>query len=389
MERCDVIVVGGGPAGSSCAWMLTRAGLDVVVLDRLRFPRDKPCAGWITPQVASVLELDVEDYRRGRTFQPITGFVTGTIDSAGEVETDYGHPISFGIRRCEFDHYLLHRSGARLELGSLIRDIRRDQGAWVIDGRLTAPMLVGAGGHFCPVARTINPATGRSDAQSLVVAQEVEYEMDTQHQQTVRVAGERPALYFCRDLKGYGWCVRKQNVLNIGFGRLDSKALPQATDAFVDFLVARGTLPTRPEGAWRGHAYRVAAVRRRRSVEANVLLIGDAAGVAYPQSGEGIRPAVETGVIAARTIIAARGRYDLDTLQSYEAQVQQRFGASGLGPLVAHALPAGMSASVARRLLRIPGFVRHVVLDRWFLHASEAAIGGSYRPDELSAGRAS
>ena len=56
MERCDVLVVGGGPAGSSCAWRLRRAGLDVVVLDRKAFPRDKVCAGWITPQVARALE---------------------------------------------------------------------------------------------------------------------------------------------------------------------------------------------------------------------------------------------------------------------------------------------------------------------------------------------
>lgn len=47
MDRCDVIVAGGGPAGSTCTWALRRAGLDVVVIDRATFPRDKVCAGWI------------------------------------------------------------------------------------------------------------------------------------------------------------------------------------------------------------------------------------------------------------------------------------------------------------------------------------------------------
>ena len=70
------------------------------------------CAGWITPQVVAELELDTEDYRRGRTFQPITGFRTGVIAEPGAIETSYGRPVSFGIRRCEFDHYLLQRSGA-------------------------------------------------------------------------------------------------------------------------------------------------------------------------------------------------------------------------------------------------------------------------------------
>ena len=65
MESCDVLVVGGGPAGSSCAWKLRQAGVDVVVMDRAVFPRDKICAGWITPQVIDDLALDVDHYRRG------------------------------------------------------------------------------------------------------------------------------------------------------------------------------------------------------------------------------------------------------------------------------------------------------------------------------------
>ena len=69
MDRCDVLIVGGGPSGSACAWKLRRAGLDVVIMDRSRFPRDKACAGWITPPVLDDLQLDVDEYRRGRTFQ--------------------------------------------------------------------------------------------------------------------------------------------------------------------------------------------------------------------------------------------------------------------------------------------------------------------------------
>ena len=51
METCDVLIVGGGPAGSSCAWKLGQSGLNVVILDKARFPRHKVCAGWITPPV--------------------------------------------------------------------------------------------------------------------------------------------------------------------------------------------------------------------------------------------------------------------------------------------------------------------------------------------------
>ena len=79
MDMCDVLIIGGGPAGSSCAWKLRQAGLDVIVMDRATFPRDKVCAGWITPQVLADAGIDVDDYRRERTFQPITGFRTGLL----------------------------------------------------------------------------------------------------------------------------------------------------------------------------------------------------------------------------------------------------------------------------------------------------------------------
>lgn len=71
METCDAVIVGGGPAGSTCAWRLRQAGLQVTVLDKAVFPRDKVCAGWITPQVVDELHIDPREYREGRTFQAI------------------------------------------------------------------------------------------------------------------------------------------------------------------------------------------------------------------------------------------------------------------------------------------------------------------------------
>src|SRR5437773_3399586 len=198
MDTCDVLIVGGGPAGSACAWKLRRAGLDVIVMDAAVFPRDKVCAGWITPQVVDDLEMDVDDYRRGRTFQPITGFRTGLVDGRREneehqeIETVYGRSVSFGIRRCEFDHYLLRRSGARLELGARVSSIRRNGAGWVLNDKVIASMLVGAGGHFCPVARMLGRT---SDAAPLVVAQEIELALSADEAAAYRIAPEQPELY--------------------------------------------------------------------------------------------------------------------------------------------------------------------------------------------------
>src|SRR5690606_2354850 len=97
-SSCDVLIVGGGPAGSSCARALVRAGLDVLVLDKSEFPRDKVCAGWITPQVVQELGVDLEDYRRERVLQPITSFITGLGERVAQ-PVSYDRVVSYGIRR--------------------------------------------------------------------------------------------------------------------------------------------------------------------------------------------------------------------------------------------------------------------------------------------------
>jgi flavin-dependent dehydrogenase len=370
MERCDVLIAGGGPAGSSCAWRLRQSGFDVLVVDRATFPRDKVCAGWITPQVIDELDLDVSAYRRGRTFQPITAFLTGTIGGDTTITTAYDRAVSYGIRRCEFDHYLLQRSGARLRLGTPIGNLRRSGDDWIVNDAIRTPVIVGAGGHFCPVARRLNEPSGPR-AGDIVVAREVEFAIEADEDTRFATDPECPELYFSRDMNGYGWCVRKERHLNVGFGQLDPHALPKATDDFVAFLQAKARVPPGRRWSWRGHAYALSNAPGRRVVGDGVLLIGDAAGLAYSQSGEGIRPAIESGLLAASTILEARGRYGPDTLAAYERRLRRRFPPERS---LARLVPPGFRGALALQLLKIPAFVRHVVLDRWFLHAHDRAL---------------
>jgi menaquinone-9 beta-reductase len=374
VDACDVLVVGGGPAGSACARRLHQAGLDVVVLDRAHFPRDKVCAGWITPQVVDALQIDILDYGRGRTLQPISGFRVGLIGENDVVEVRYDAPVSYGIRRCEFDDYLLRRSGARLLLGTAVERIRRDGPHWVINDTIVTPMLVGAGGHFCPVSRLLNVGVDRAPRiAAQIAAQEVELEVGARGDASFAVRGDTPELYFCRDLRGYGWCFRKGGHVNLGLGRDDLHGLPMARAEFIAFLRAAHRIPEADSWPWHGHTYLLAGPGGRRVIDDAVMLVGDAAGLAHPQSGEGIRPAVESGFLAADAILEARGRYDRARLQAYERRLRPLVGTRSPGRLVGRLVPRRLTSAVAARLMRRPWFVRHVLLERCFLHGAAPA----------------
>lgn len=238
--HCDVLIVGGGPAGSTCAWKLRRSGLRVVVMDAKRFPRDKVCAGWITPQILETLEIDPDDYAKESVLQPFRGFEVGRLGGRSTRVT-YSEVVSYGIRRCEFDTRLLLRCGAELRQGEPLRSLVREGVAWLANGELRAKLVVGAGGHFCPVARLLAPES--RDVDAVVAAQELEIELDRDQIRECGVSPEVPELYFSADLRGYAWLVRKGPVLNFGIGRQDPHDLAGHAQRFLAHAEELGKLP--------------------------------------------------------------------------------------------------------------------------------------------------
>lgn len=371
MTETEVLIIGGGPAGSTLARALRRAGKDVAVMDKAEFPRDKVCAGWVTPAVFEELEIDLEDYARGRVLQPIHGFRTGRIGQR-QVQSDFsGEPASYGIRRFEFDHYLLQRSGAELLLGQALETMRRETGGWLVNDSVRARLVVGAGGHFCPVARFTG---AKGPGETAVAAQEIEFEMNPQQRAECRVDGDVPELYFTTDLKGYGWVFRKGDYLNIGLGREDKHRLSAHVEAFRDYLAGIGRIPRDLPGKFKGHAYLLYPHACRPPVADGVVLIGDAAGLAYAQSGEGIRPAVESALLAAGVILGCGGDYSAQRLQPYTEALEARFGKRGT-----RAVETGRLASQARQLLagwllKSRWFSRNFLVSRWFLHQQDKPL---------------
>ncbi len=360
MDTCDVLVVGGGPAGSSCARKLAAGGLDVVVLDRAAFPRHKVCAGWVTPRVFDTLGVDLGEYTEGRTLEPFTGFRLG-LWGGPRVEVRYPGPVSYGVVRAEFDHFLLRRSGARLRVGEPLEHMERIGARWVANGEIGAPMVVGAGGHACPVARRLGARGGAA-----VVARETEFPA---REPVPGLDPATPELWFTPDLRGYGWCLRKGARLNAGLGLEGARDLNAGASRF-HVLLSETLGCALPESeTWEGHSYRLWGRGPLRLAWDGALLVGDAAGLAHPRSGEGIGPAVDSGLLAARSILEARGDYRAERLRRYEDALRARLGRSS-----ADAPPSAFRRAGARVLLGSRTLARRVVLDRWFLRRGEPAL---------------
>lgn len=361
MESCDVLIVGGGPAGSSCAWRLARAGIDVLVVDRARFPRDKPCAGWITPPVLAELEIEPSTYREGRTLEPILGFRTAVMGGA-QIETRYDRPVSYAVRRAEFDAYLLDRARARVRLGEPVTRLHRTRTGWIVNGSIRARMLVGAGGHFCPVSRQLNPP---ASSHTTVAAQVVECELDEAGQADCATASGVPEMFLSTDLSGYGWIVRKGRFVNVGFGHLGSARSASQRAGFVAHLCAIGRVPPGLPAVWPGHAYLTRDHSRPVLAGDGVLVVGDGAGLAHASSGEGIRPAIISGLTAAETLIAAHGDYSRSRLGFYVRTLTARLGTPDGPSSGFRFLPPRLRTAIAARLLQTRWGTRRFLVDRW------------------------
>ena len=296
--RFDAIIVGGGPGGSACARVLVSGGLRVGILDRRRFPRVKPCGGWISPPVWDALELARHEYPGGvwpwrRCHVQYRGR-RRSIAARGDF-----------IRRVEFDDFLLRRSGASVIEGHSVSSLERQDETWIVDRTYVAPLIVGAGGTSCPVARTLFPGKPGHP----VAAQEREFEADAAEVAVARIGADgEPELLLHDDLGGYSWNVPKGGWLNVGSGTAAARRVRSAWVAARDFFLDSGHLPasareplSRPEG----HAYYLFDPAHLASCHRDgAFLVGDALGLAHPLTAEGILPAVVSGRTCAEAILA-------------------------------------------------------------------------------------
>ena len=292
MRSADVIIVGGGPAGSSCAWRLRQLGVDCLILDKETFPRPKLCAGWITTEVVQDLELDIAAYPyRFMSFRKLLFHFR----FAGLRPRTLQH----SIRRYEFDDWLLKRSGAPVESHE-VRSIRKEDGDYIIDETYRCRFLVGAGGTRCPVYRNLFRAANQRAKKKQVVTLEQEFPYDY-HDDRCHL------WFFDQGLPGYSWYVPKADgFINVGIGAFVTRLKQQGDDIKThwDRLTQKLEQKKLVQGhnyVQKGYSYYVRGKQQLCRID-NAFISGDAAGLATKDMAEGIGPAVRSGLLAAAAI---------------------------------------------------------------------------------------
>jgi flavin-dependent dehydrogenase len=305
MRSYRVAIVGAGPAGSACARKLVESGMDCLVIDKAELPRQKTCAGWLPPGVFKLLGLHPEEYPYG-----LTVFHRLFISFNGLTLVRPG--TQYAIRRLEFDSWLLNLSQAEF-LKHEVKEVRKTDRGFVLDGEIEAQILVGAGGTHCPIARIFRQdnATGQD---TRIVALESEFQSDW-HDPACR-------LWFLENkLPGYFWYVPKTGgYLNLGVGgniavlKETGLTIQDQWEYLVDKLQQSALIKESPPEP-QGYVYYLRGVNPAVA-EKDLYLVGDAARLATLDMGEGIGPAIHSGQLAAEAILEGKP-YRVERVSKY------------------------------------------------------------------------
>lgn len=305
-ETYDVIIVGGGPGGATAAYFLGEAGLRVLVLERETLPRYKACGGGLSAHILKQFPFSFEPVieTRVRAMSYAIGEKTITIPlPARSVWT---------VMRGQFDAHILAHAQAEVRQGAAVRHVYETQDAVVVETRngdiFKGRFLIGADGANSVVARLLGLRRGK------ITAAAIEAEVPVAPDVMDRF-GESLLFIFGEIRQGYLWIFPKSDHLSVGIAALRPK--PGELQTTLKRVMSRHEVSL--DGLeLKGHPIPIyigsEPIATKRS-----LLVGDAAGLADPLSGEGIRLAVKSGRIAAEAIIAGHP-------EQYSAIIHRQIG---------------------------------------------------------------
>lgn len=325
MAIYDLIVVGGGPAGATCARRAAQLGLEVLVLEKAYHPRRKACGGGVTVRVKDALDFDISSVIEREAFGV-------RIYSPSGLVIEHSRPSSSGftVRRENFDSFLVEKAkevGAEFIEGAKVIDIIENSTSVLAvtkNETHAGRFLVGADGVNSVVGRKTGINSGwRDDEVGLCI--EASIPMDPS--EISRIVNEQSIIeiYFGPVLYGYAWAFPKKTEISLGIGVRVSKMqnLKDEWKRFVSGFEKRHSVKC--------DLHNTTAARLplrgkiRNTCSKRVMLVGDAAGYVAPVTGEGIIYAIESGKIAAEVACEELPKGERANISSYEGRCKEAF----------------------------------------------------------------
>ncbi|MHA1784755.1 MAG: NAD(P)/FAD-dependent oxidoreductase [Candidatus Helarchaeota archaeon] len=323
----DVAIIGAGPAGSTAAKNLALKGFDVLLLDKDKFPRVKPCGGWITPNVLKLLNWNQKELDN-IFWSPIKGLAIYS-PSYFNFAIKKNQILSYGIIRKEFDNQIKNDAidaGVTFIEGSKCKNLKwKSQSVQIHtqDDEFKAKMVIGADGTRSKVAELSGIRKGWSSSNIVLdLVSETRIKKDS----IKDLYPDDLAFIFYNEGAGYNWIYPKisesneESFINIGIGCKLSK-MKNSREMYFNFIKSLkkiNLLPSNIELA-KHDAWTYATFSGpKRTFSERVLLIGDAAGFSSNIAGEGIRTGIISGILAAETIAEVEGNYSRDSLKIFQ-----------------------------------------------------------------------
>jgi menaquinone-9 beta-reductase len=338
-ERADLIVVGAGPGGSATAYHAAKAGLEVLLLDRQEFPRDKPCGDGLMPHAAGEISLmGLGDWLDEPHHGKFSGFsiYTQTAFLRQKVPPTLNGPRGYVVAREETDARLVGRAreaGADFRSGVRATKLRRAPAGDVTGVEAAsngeallyeAPLVVaadGVGGFAGEGMKAHQNAVARRQYFRDVSGPDKEH----LHVFVTKDMNEKGA--------GYGWVFYfGDGRANVGAG-VSTKTLARTGRNLKDFYerfleepeMADWLEDAEPEGPAKSWSLKMGMWGAKRYVQ-GLMTVGDAASMIHPISGEGVGYAIESGRLAAAWAHEARARndYSASLLAGYARQLRRK-----------------------------------------------------------------